>query len=571
MEIISYIKKKFMTTPINKINSAVMGALLLIAGTFSACKNDSPQLNESIAKPSIAFVALTNSTAVTGTANTPTTIQSQLIRYNSSNVNAPTAAALTITGLQTGESIVAIDYRPATGQLYGLGSTSRLYILPVPTSTAAANITARPVGTVPFSTLVTGNVTGFDFNPTVDRIRVVTSSGQNLRVNPEDGTVVAVDGSLSLAGATTVPPVSGAAYTNNVSGATTTTLYDLDLLNRKLYRQDPPNNGTLVEIGLTGIPTAAATVNSGFDIAPNGTALAISGTTLFQINLETGAASELGVMAIPNTVTGNNTINGTSLVGIAIPTASTYYAVDEANALNYFNPASPSTAVTKPITGLQAGENVLGIDFRPSNGQLYALGSSSRIYTINLGTGAATAVGTAPFTTALSGTSFGFDFNPTTSANPATELIRVVSNTGQNLRINASAGTIANIDPNVTFSAGTGTPAVSASGYTNNFAGATSTVLFSIDATTDRLYRQDAATGVLTSVGALGVDVDAVNGFDIGTIGVTTATAVTGNGVAILTVGNTTRLYNVSLISGSATAGFEFPRKVRGFAIAPAF
>ena len=32
-----------------------------------------------------------------------------------------------ITGLQTGESIVGLDIRPANGQLVGLGSTSRLY------------------------------------------------------------------------------------------------------------------------------------------------------------------------------------------------------------------------------------------------------------------------------------------------------------------------------------------------------------------------------------------------------------------------------------------------------------
>jgi hypothetical protein len=36
-----------------------------------------------------------------------------------------------------------------------------------------------------------------DFNPTVDRIRLVTASGQNLRLHPELGTVVATDGSIN--------------------------------------------------------------------------------------------------------------------------------------------------------------------------------------------------------------------------------------------------------------------------------------------------------------------------------------------------------------------------------------
>ena len=74
---------------------------------------------------------------------------------------------------------------------------------------------------------------------------------------------------------------------------------------------------------------------------------------------------------------------------------------------------------------MPAGEEVLGVDFRPATGQLYALSSASKIYTLNLGTGLATMVGAAPFATPLSGTSFGFDFNPTV------DRIRIVSNTGR--------------------------------------------------------------------------------------------------------------------------------------------
>lgn len=553
-----------MSIKITRTKLLTISAFMVIAATFSACNKDKVSLNPSIVKPSIAFVGLTNST---------TTIPSQLIRYNASNVNTATSAAITITGLQTGESIVAIDYRPATGQLYGLGSTSRIYQIPVPASLTATTTAARPIGTAPFTPLLSGTVAGFDFNPTVDRIRIVTSTGQNLRVNPETGTVAAVDGVIN--GATPAAVISGSAYTNNVSGATATVLYDLDLVNRKLYRQDPPNDGKLTDVGITGIPISAATgtpavapiINGGFDIAPNGVALAVATTlstlpsTLYQINLETGAASELGVMYIPSSVTANNTLNGTSIVDLAIPTTQIAYAVDDTNTLYYFSTANPTAAVTKPITGLQSGENVLGIDFRPSNGQLYALGSSSSLYAINLGTGAATAVNTVPFTPALSGTDFGFDFNPTTSVNPLTELVRVVSNTGQNIRINASTGVVSNVDPAPTLTAGV--PALTASAYTNNFAGAGSTVLYSIDAATDRLYIQNATTGVLTLVGALGVDITAANGFDIG--------GTSGTAVGIFTVGTTTRIYTVSLVSGSATQNLAFPKAVRGFTLGLGF
>ena len=76
--------------------------------------------------------------------------------------------------------------------------------------------------------------------------------------------------------------------------------------------------------------------------------------------------------------------------------AITIYAVDNANNLLRFEVASPGTIdATTPITGLQSGETIRGIDFRPATAQLYALGSTSRLYIINTATGQATAVGAA--------------------------------------------------------------------------------------------------------------------------------------------------------------------------------
>ena len=100
-------------------------------------------------------------------------------------------ADVTITGLQPGESVLAIDVRPATGQLYALGSTSRLYIIDVVTGAA------RQVGTGTFARACSAASFGFDFNPTVDRIRVVSDTEQNLRLNPDTGAVVAADTNLT--------------------------------------------------------------------------------------------------------------------------------------------------------------------------------------------------------------------------------------------------------------------------------------------------------------------------------------------------------------------------------------
>src|SRR5215831_20047120 len=93
------------------------------------------------------------------------------------------------------------------------------------------------------------------------------------------------------------------------------------------------------------------------------------------------------------------------------PYEATMFAVTDRNTLLNFNPGQPSMInSTRFITGLSQGESVVGIDFRPANGQLYATTTANRLYTINPSNGSATPVGSAALTTALSGQSFGFDF-----------------------------------------------------------------------------------------------------------------------------------------------------------------
>src|SRR5262245_52244550 len=92
----------------------------------------------------------------------------------------------------------------------------------------------------------------------------------------------------------------------------------------------------------------------------------------------------------------------------------TIYAITIKNQLVKFDSADSCNIISEQdVTGLQKNEKLLAIDFRPANGQLYGLGSASSLYTINPDTAVATLVGTAPFTTPLSGNAFGFDFNPT--------------------------------------------------------------------------------------------------------------------------------------------------------------
>ena len=250
------------------------------------------------------------------------------------------------------------------------------------------------------------------------------------------------------------------------------------------------------------------------------------------------------------------------LLAAALPArAATVYGVTTTNQLVRFNSATPGTITTVgAITGLQTGENIAGIDFRPANGQLYALGSTSRLYTINLTNGAAAQIGSAGAFT-LSGTNFGFDFNP------VPDRLRVVSNTGQNLRLNPNDGSLAATDTPLN----PGTPNVTAAAYTNSFAGATATTLYVIDTTTDTLYLQGSINGspnspnggVLTAVGALGVDASDTNGFDI--------SSSDGTAYAALTVGGTSGLYTINLTTGAATQVGAFPAGTLVSGIAVAF
>ncbi|MCW1925510.1 DUF4394 domain-containing protein [Luteolibacter arcticus] len=204
------------------------------------------------------------------------------------------------------------------------------------------------------------------------------------------------------------------------------------------------------------------------------------------------------------------------------------------------------------IKGLQKKEKILGLDVRPLNGQLYALGSSSRIYTINWETGIATVVGTAPFSTLLNGTSFGFDFNPTV------DRIRVVSNTGQNLRLNPDTGEIAAVDASLAYAGGdpnfAAVPNVVASAYNNNDNDPlTGTTLFNIDAGRDILTNQNPPNnGTLNTIGSLGVDAQQVAGFDVsGSTGTAYAAIVVKQGKK---KNLRATLYTVDLTTGAATS-----------------
>ena len=95
------------------------------------------------------------------------------------------------SGLQPGTSVLGIDCRIAKGQPFALGSSGRLYRVDAASGTAVA------VG-APIAMTLSGDKFGVDFNPTAERLRVVSSTGLNLRLHRATGAMV--DGNRALDG-----------------------------------------------------------------------------------------------------------------------------------------------------------------------------------------------------------------------------------------------------------------------------------------------------------------------------------------------------------------------------------
>ncbi len=224
---------------------------------------------------------------------------------------------------------------------------------------------------------------------------------------------------------------------------------------------------------------------------------------LVGVDLATGRLNPLGCVGVRG-----------DLKAFALKDASTGYALDRRNTLITFSLSDPGTILNSiPVTGLPRRDDLIGLDVRPATGELYAVSDEDVIYTIDPSTGQATARGAA-FSPGISGTAIGFDFNPTV------DRIRIVTDRGQNLRLNPDTGQVASVDKKLAFAATDvnkrDRPQVSGAGYTNSVAGATSTTLYDIDANEDVLVTQAPPNdGTLNTVGSLGYNVRTVAGFDI--------------------------------------------------------
>jgi len=458
-------------------------------------------------------------------------------------------------GLDVGEAAVAIDFRPFTSELYVL-SRDLLNVGHLYTANVVSGV-LTPVALSGPPITITGSV-GMDFNPAAvggtNALRIVTSDEHNYRlVFSPTGATVNVDMPLNLPGGTTSPNVIATAYSNNRAGlpggrgAGGTVQYAIDSDLDVLYRVNPPNNGVLTNALPLGFDFDEP---GGFDIV-TGTdrALAISTffglSSFFEIDLATGEAFLLNVIPC-------------DIVDLAVPIPPAQptplvYGLTVDNYLVRFS-ADGGPEINGPaLTGMGAGEQAVGIDFRPLTGELYALtrdaSNQGRLYTVNVVSGALTPVTLSGPAITITG-SVGIDFNP--AAATGNNALRIVTSDEQNYRLLFTAsGATVNVDSALNVPGGASGTNVIATAYVNNRSGlpgamgAGGTVQYAIDSDTDRLYRVNPPNnGVLTNAAPLGVDIDSIGGFDI----------VTGSdrALGLFSVGGIPAVFQVNLATGDA-------------------
>ncbi|MEH6566847.1 MAG: DUF4394 domain-containing protein [Halopseudomonas sp.] len=191
------------------------------------------------------------------------------------------------------DQLRGIDVRPSDNKLYALGNGVHLYTLDMQTGQATALEDMR-------TALPGSKHAVVDFNPVADRLRLLSEDGTNLRVNVDTGEVV-TDGSVAYVedferGEYMEEIVAGA-YTNAYSGAQETTLYTIDVDSGMLMRQEPPNEGTQKPVGLIAEDMDTAAMDIASDGQGGNTAFVLYNGTLHTVELRSGQANAIGLIA----------------------------------------------------------------------------------------------------------------------------------------------------------------------------------------------------------------------------------------------------------------------------------
>ena len=456
--------------------------------------------------------------------------------FTMASVGSPSVISgpYSVSGVASGQTLIALDSRPGTGELYALGYDSvatkaQLYKI----TSSGTTYTATAVGSATSAINLGGTNNGsMDFISTADnQLRIVGRNGNNYVMDANTGTVTTTGSSaLSFAvgdiyaGALTAPAAT--AYTNNFFGADATQEVAYDAMSNVLVKMDAGTfangfNNTSnimhsigIGTGVTFLPGSSAGMDTWFDTLSHSNTLYLSGSTLlggthlykYDLSSTSGLVTDLGAIG-----GGSLNIRDIAFTTSGASTSSVSGSLMTALSLNMrhlitYDAKMPGTLrSSKSLNGVLAGQTMVAIDFAAS-GMLYGLGYNSlaqtyTLYTIDSVTGNVSAVNTTPHSLAL-GTDDGsgnrinvsFRFIPT-----ATNMVRIIGNKGAtNVTLDATTGVVTATNTGLSYVTGDtyygGTANITSVAYTG-YNGDATTQMFGYDANTGALVKFDATNG----------------------------------------------------------------------------
>jgi len=444
------------------------------------------------------------------------------------NVNTPGSinGPYSVSGVATGQVLVGLDVRAGNGMLYALGYDSLMNMAELYTlAPSGTTYTATAVsGTLASMNLGLTNSAALDFMSTADnQIRVIGRNGNSYVMNANTGTIMSTGSGTIAFGAgdlyTGANVLAATAYTNNFYGADATQEVGYDAVNNVLVTFDAGNyaNGfsnistTIHSIGTSVgavlLGTGSIGMDSWYDSSTHNNIVFLTGSTLvagahlykYDLSTVSGTLTDLGAIGSGALQVRDIAFAGTRDTTVAVTgRMMTALSLNMRNLL-FFDAAHPDNIrKVLPLTGMGAGQTMVGIDYAANSGTLYGLGYNSaaqtyQLYTIDSATGNLTAVNSTPGSLNLgtddgSGNTInaGFRFVST-----AANRIRVTGNNGAtNVELDATAGAVAATNTGLQYVTGDASFGATANltsiAYTG-FNGDTATQMFGFDANTGSL------------------------------------------------------------------------------------
>ena len=322
-----------------------------------------------------------------------------------------------ITGLQSGEAVVGIDMRPATGQLYGVGSSGRLYLIDGAVRTRQRRRIRRR-----------SSLAGARVSASISIRPSIVSGSSATRARTCGSTPTRAPSCSPMARLTAGFGVTAAGLHQQLRRRDHHDARSISTpTGDQLLLQNPPNAGTLTVVGAARRrrhPRRRARHQRHDRSAPSSPTRSADQARLYTVNLTTGVAAAPAGHHRRWLPGGHRARHLTSR------------AVRHVGPHRHQRPhlllqrgAGRGVRARRGTPACRAAKRSLGHRRagRPP-GPCTGCGSSGRALRASIASRASRQPSAGPFG-ALNGTAFGFDFNPTV------DRIRIVSNAGQNLRL----------------------------------------------------------------------------------------------------------------------------------------